>query len=122
APRHDPIAVVPEAGSQLDPAGLDFVGVRCLIDDDGVARGGVRYLEVDLPIATMSADDSGPVTMRAWRCEPFDAAELRRRYGSARRLRTLAGRRAAELVETGAYLARDAVEAVDAFCAQAGDF
>lgn len=121
-PRHDPIAVVAEAGSELDPAGLDFAGVRCLTDGDGVARGGVRHLDVDLPIATTSADEDGPLTMRAWRHEPFDADELRRRYGSAARLRTLAERRAAELVDAGAYLAKDAVAAVDAFCAGAGDF
>ncbi|MFL5522440.1 MAG: hypothetical protein ACJ8B6_15985, partial [Gemmatimonadales bacterium] len=59
---------------------------------------------------------------RAWRHERFDTEELRRRYGSSKRLRMLAGRRAAELVETGAYLAEDAADAVDAFCAQAGDF
>jgi len=121
-PRHDPIAVLAEAGAQLDPAGLDFAHVHCLTDADGVARGGVRHLEVDLPVARMFADEDGPVTMRLWRHEPFEPEDLRRRYGSAKRLRMLAGRRAAELVETGAYLPEDVVAAVDAFCAQAGDF
>lgn len=121
-PRHDPIAVIADAGRVLDPAGLDFAGVRCITDRDGVARGGVRHLEVDLPTAKMAADEDGPVTMRAWRHERFDTEELRSRYGSSRRLRMLAGRRAAELVEAGSYLAEDAADAVDTFCAQAGDF
>lgn len=121
-PRHDPIATIADAGTELDPAGLDFAGVHCLTDADGIAQGGVRYLEVDLPIATMTPDADGPVTMRVWRHEPFDTEELRRRYGSANRLQKLATRRAAELVETGAYLAEDAADAVDALCAQAGDF
>lgn len=121
-PRHDPIAVIAEPGSQLDPAGLDFSQVSCLVDADGIAHGGVRHLQVDLPIATVCPDADGPATMRAWRREPFDAAELRRRYGSAKRLRLLAQRRAAELVRTGAYLAEDAPAAVDAFCAEAGEF
>jgi hypothetical protein len=121
-PRHDPIAVVAQPGSELDPAGLDFGHVRCLLDANGVTLGGVRYLDVDLPIARMCPDDDGPLTMRAWRHEPLDAEELRRRYGSTTRLRLLAQRRAAEVVKTGAYLAQDAAAAVDAFCAEAGDF
>ena len=121
-PRHDPIAVIAEAGTELDPAGLDFARVHSVADADGVAQGGVRYLEVDLPIARMTPDDDGPITMRAWRHEPFDTEELRRRYCSASRLRKLATRRAAELVASGAYLAADAADAVDAVCAQAGDF
>lgn len=121
-PRHDPIAVIADPGSELDPAGLDFSSVHCLVDDDGNALGGVRYLEVDLPIATMSVDQDGPVTMKTWRHQRFEAEELRRRYGSPTRLRELADRRALELVACGAYLAQDAADAVDAFCAEAGDF
>ena len=121
-PRHDPIAVIAEAGTELDPAGLDFARVHCLADADGVARGGVRYLEVDLPIARMTPDDDGPITMRAWRHEPFGTEELRLRYGSTTRLRLLAQRRAVELVKTGAYLAQDAAAAVEAFCEEAGEF
>ena len=122
APRHDPIAVVASSGSRLDPAGLDFSGVRCLVDDDGHALGGVRYLELDLPVARHGHEAGSAATIKTWRTTPFDPDELCRRHGSMAELRRAASARASRLANAGSYLPEDVVAAVDSYCSAAGEF
>ena len=121
APRADPIAVVPEPGARLDPEGFHYE-TQVLADRHGHALGGLRYLEVDLPIASMSMDSDGPITVRAWRHETWGADRLAREYGSSARLRRLAIARCEALVTAGTYLPEDASAAVEELCNAAGDF
>ena len=121
APRADPIAVVVDPGAHLDPEGFDY-RTSALTDRHGHAVGGVRYLEVEVPVATVGVDADGPTTARQWQREPWPPARLAATYGTPAELRRLASVRCAELVDAGAYLAEDAVTAVDELCRAAGDF
>jgi hypothetical protein len=122
APRHDPVAVVAAPGSRLDPAGLDFSGSRCLVDDDDHARGGTRYLELDMPVAHHGHDPGSAATIKTWRTTPFDRGELTRRYGSIAELRHAASAHAWRLADAGSYLPEDVDAAVDSYCSAAGEF
>jgi hypothetical protein len=122
APRHDPIAVVAAPGSRLDPAGLDFSGTRCLVDDEGHALGGVRYLELDMPVAHHGHDPGSAATIKTWRTTPFDRRELSRRHGTTAELRRAASAHAWRLADAGSYLPEDVVAAVDSYCSAAGEF
>jgi hypothetical protein len=115
-PRADPVVVTVAPGFRRDPEGIDFSGVRVVVDRDDHALGGLRHLEVEVPVARTAADPSGPQTIRTWRRTPFSDAELRRRYGSAEGLRERATRAADDLVRRGWLLAADAPAAVDELC------
>lgn len=114
--RVDPLPVVVPTGFRVDPAGLEFEGVRVRHDGDGHALGGLRYLEVEVPVARAAPRADGPSMMRDWTEEPFDREELVRRYGSREGLRTLARRTGEELVRRGHLLAPDLEAAVDGLC------
>jgi hypothetical protein len=116
APRVDPLPVIVPAGFRHDPEGVDFAGVRILHDADGHALGGLRYLDIELPVARAAPRPDGPSTMREWAEEPFAEEELVRRYGSREGLRACAGRVAERLVAQGFLLAADVAEAVDDLC------
>ncbi|MFG2030169.1 alpha/beta hydrolase domain-containing protein [Streptomyces sp. NPDC048825] len=122
APRIDPIAVMARPGSRLDADGLDYGGTYVLSDADGLALGGMRHLEVDLPVARSLRAPDGPMTIRTWHREPFEPAELTRRYTSPQRLRQLASERAWRLADQGCYLPEDVADAVEDFCRCAGRF
>jgi hypothetical protein len=96
--------------------------VRCLVDDDGHALGGVRYLELDQPVAHQGHEPDSAATIKAWRTTPFDRDELSRRYGSMTQLRRAASAHACRLAHTGSYLPEDVVAAVDSYCSAAGEF
>lgn len=118
-PRADPIALTVDPGFQRDPHGFDYSGVTAIADPDGHALGGLRYLDLELPIRRMTADAAGPLTIKAWTHEPLPAAELTRRYGSLDDLRQLARRTAAELVAHRWLLPADADAAVAELCREA---
>ncbi|MPY59528.1 alpha/beta hydrolase domain-containing protein [Streptomyces spongiae] len=122
APRIDPITVMARPGSRLDADGLDYGGTFVLSDADGHALGGMRHLEVDLPVACSWREPDGPMTIGTWHCEPFGPTELARRYTSPERLRQLASERARRLADRGCYLPEDVADAVDDFCRSAGIF
>lgn len=122
APRVDPIAVLARPGSRLDADGLDHSGTYVLSDVDGHALGGMRHLDVDLPIARIRRAPDGPVTIGTWHREPFEPAQLARRYTSPQRLRRLASARAWQLAERGCYLPEDVADAVEDLCRAAGPF
>lgn len=118
-PRAEPISVQVHPQFLRDPEGIDYSGVSIVADSDGHARGGVRYLEIDLPICRMYVEPTGPATIREWRHEPYSRAEMRRRYGSRARLAELAESRMATLVREGSILPEDAAAAVAAYLAAA---
>jgi len=115
-PRVDPLGVVVPAGYRRDPAGLDFGGVRVLPDGDGHALVGLRYLELEVPVARAAPRTDGPPMMREWVEEPFGQEELVRRYGSPEGLRVLARATGEQLVLRGHLLASDLDDAVDSLC------
>jgi hypothetical protein len=117
APRADPIPLRVDLGFERDPLGVDFSGVSAVRDADDHALGGVRYLEVELPVAHMAAKSWHAPAMNPWEHRPFDAEELRRRYGSPDALRERAERVVAALVAERWYLPDDAAAAVEAFMA-----
>ncbi|MCC9705389.1 hypothetical protein E4N62_09040 [Streptomyces sp. MNU76] len=122
APRVDPIAVMARPGSRLDADGLDHSGTYVLRDPDGHALGGMRHLDVDLPVARTRRAPDGPMTIGTWHREPFGPAELARRYGSPERLRRLASEQAWRLAERGCCLPEDIADTVEDFCRSAGRF
>lgn len=115
-PRADPISVRVAPGFRRDPHGQDYRGVTPVTDDAGHALGGVRYLDVEVPVRRMAGEPDGPPAMGPWTHEPFNAAELRRRYGSPAALRQLARRTVARLAAQRWYLPEDTEAAVDEFC------
>jgi len=117
APRADPIPLRVDPDFSRDPLGVDFSGISAVTDADGHALGGVRYLEVELPVAHMAALSWDAPAMNPWAHRLFDAAELRRRYGSPAALRECAEGVVAGLVAERWYLPADAARAVDAFMA-----
>lgn len=115
APRADPIPLRVDPEFRRDPLGVDYRGVSAVTDGDGHALGGVRYLEVELPVAQMRAESWDAPAMNPWSHHPFEAAELSRRYGSPTALRENARRMIAALVRERWYLSDDAADAVNAF-------
>jgi hypothetical protein len=115
APRADPIPLCVDPAFRRDPLGVEFSGISAVTDEDGHALGGVRYLEVELPVAHMAAESWHAPAMNPWAHRPFDATELRRRYGSPEELRERADRAVAALVAERWYLPGDAARAVNAF-------
>jgi|SRR5579875_1102329 len=115
APRADPIPLRVDAEFVRDPLGVDYSGVSAVTDADGHALGGLRYLEVELPIARMRADSRDAPAMNPWSHHPFDTVELHRRYGSPAALREHAGRVIARLVTERWYTPDDAADAAGAF-------
>lgn len=115
-PRADPIALNVEHGTSRDPEGIDYHGVSSVKDADGHAVGGVRYLEIDLPVRRMYLGPDAPLAMGQWIHEPFGPEELRCRYGSPADLRERAREIVARLVAGRWYLPEDAAEAVGDFC------
>jgi hypothetical protein len=114
--RIDPVPVVVPPGFRPDPAGLEFGGTQVLQDADGHALGGMRYLEIEVPVARAAPRADGPSMMRDWTEEPFDRDELVRRYGSPEGLRALARRTGEDLVRRRHLLAVDLDAAVDGLC------
>lgn len=113
APRADPIPLRVDPAFDRDPLGVDYSGVSAARDADGHALGGVRYLEVELPVARMAADSWDAPAMNPWSHRCFDAGELRRRYGSPAALRERAQRAVDGLVAARWYLPADAADAVE---------
>lgn len=116
-PRADPIALSVAPGIVRDPQGVSYDGVSSVKDADGHAVGGVRYLEIELPVRRMYLGPDAPVAMGQWYHDPFDVEELRRRYGSPAKLRELARELVARLVAERWYLPEDGAEAVGELCA-----
>lgn len=116
-PRADPIPFEVPRGFARDPQGVDYSGISPVRDGDGHAVGGLRYLEIDLPLARMSVAPSDQFIMPPWTHEPFSRSEADARYGGPAAYEELARRRAAELVETGWLLPEHAAEAVRLACA-----
>lgn len=116
-PRADPIPFEVPRGFARDPQGVDYSGITPVRDGEGHAVGGLRYLEIDLPLARMSVVPSEQFIMPPWAHEPFSRSEADERYGGPAAYEELARRRAAELVETGWLLPEHAAEAVRLACA-----
>jgi Alpha/beta hydrolase domain len=52
-------------------------------DDDGIAIGGIRLPQVDVPLATNSAlPGNNPMGLLGGSCEPFSPEKIRARYGN----------------------------------------
>jgi hypothetical protein len=94
----------------------DGAPVAPLLDDNGLARGGVRTPWVDVPIAKFSgsAPDESPMSFIFGSGEPFDAATLTRLYpgGSDDYLACFATSLDAA-IEAGFILAADRTEILD---------
>ena len=66
---------------------IDFAGdpAEVVRDDNGIARGGIRLPQVEVPLATNSAvpagDGTGPLGRLGGSCVPFPAEEVRALYG-----------------------------------------
>lgn len=118
APRADPIPLQVDPEFRRDPFGVDYSGITSVRDADGHARGGVRYLEVELPVARMAADSWHAPAMNPWSHHGFDTEELSRRYGSPGQLRERAESVVTRLVSERWYLPDDAARSVDAFMAE----
>jgi hypothetical protein len=118
-PRADPIRLVARPGTQRDMDGVDYRAITIVPDAAGHALGGVRHLDVDLPVRTMAGDPDGPVAMQQWTHTPFGEDELRRRYGSMDGLRSKARTAVARLVAERWYLPEDAAPAVNELCSDA---
>jgi hypothetical protein len=103
-PRADPIVVDIPASYVRDMAGVDYRALRSAKDSSGHAKGGVRYLDVDVPHTSMAADVDGPLTMKFWEHRAFSADQMRGLYGSVEVYRERVERRLAELVEARWYL------------------
>ncbi|WP_336661992.1 alpha/beta hydrolase domain-containing protein [Leucobacter sp. USHLN154] len=117
-PRADPIPFEVPLGFARDPEGVDYSGIEPVRDNDGHAIGGLRSLEIDLPLAFMRVVPSERHIMPAWEHVPFTRAEADARYGGPDGYRNSARRRAAELVDTGWLLPEHAELAVLSACAR----
>jgi hypothetical protein len=90
-------------------------------DADGIAQGGVRLPQVDVPLAHNSAVQRTPDVLArlVGSHEPFSAEEVHRRYGTRERHRARCEEAAAAAVAAGVVLPRDVepllAEAADAF-------
>lgn len=123
-PRADPIQLEIPYGHRPDLQGVDYSAVASRKDERGFARGGVRSLDVDLPVARSFADPDGPLTMKHWRREPFSAQQITDLYGDRAGYEQRVTARLGELVEAGWYRLQDAPaalrEALAAFDAAVG--
>ena len=95
---------------------LEFAGdpPQVVRDVHGIAKGGIRLPQVDVPIATNSAipraADIFSYLRGSWR--PFDADKLRALYGDKVAFRTEFESAAKRAVEAGVLLPRDAAALV----------
>lgn len=113
APPHaDPIPLAVPLGFARDPQGVDYSGIEPVRDECGHALGGLRYLEIDLPLAHMRVVPSERHIMPPWEHTPFSRAEADARYGGPDAYGELARRHAAELVDVGWLLPEHAEEAI----------
>jgi hypothetical protein len=115
-PRADPIPFdVPKALTR-DTLGVDYTGIVPVHDETGHAMGGLRYLEIELPLARMQVVPSQRHIMRPWEHVPFTRAEADARYGGEAAYAQLARRRAAQLVSQGWLLPEHTELAIRAAC------
>lgn len=111
-PRAQPLRVRVDRGSERDPRGVDYRAVRAVTDTDGHAIGGLRYLEIDLPVRRAAPVETGRHIMRVWRSEVLTAQEADRRYGGPEGYRALLRTHAAQLVAAGWLLREHATFAI----------
>lgn len=100
-PRAQPLRVRVDRGAGRDPRGVDYRAVHAVTDADGHAIGGLRYLEIDLPVRRAAPVETGRHIMRVWRSEALTPHEADRRYGGPAEYRALLRSRAAALVAEG---------------------
>ena len=95
---------------------LEFAGdpPQVVRDAHGIAVGGIRLPQADVPLATNSAIPRAPDIFAYLRgsCEPFDADKLRALYGDKVAFLTEFESAAKRAVEAGVLLPRDAAALV----------
>ncbi|GAB3633819.1 hypothetical protein GCM10027421_31720 [Microbacterium shaanxiense] len=121
-PRAQPLRVRADRGASRDPRGVDYRAVKPVVDADGHAIGGLRYLEIDLPVRRAVPVETGRHIMRVWRSEVLTRQEADRRYGGPEGYRALLRSHAARLVTAGWLLPEHATAAIaDAMAAYPHD-
>lgn len=117
-PRANPIPLEVPSGFERDPHGVDYRGIEPLRDRFGHALGGLRYLEIDLPLSRMRSVATARHIMSPWEHEPLSRAEADALYGSPSGYAQQARRRATELVAERWLLPEHLEHAIQAACAR----